>query len=260
MTTNGWGNLSDSWMLLISMSAVLTTRWHLSDPLCMRFKLSLLLLGWCSKGEFAGMKIEGRVTRISALSWTREGVYYYIMRWNHTGYIVPLLAPVKVGVYDVVKNHQQNGPLLRTESSVTGHKIIIFAPFHLPKSSRRNKPSLFFSGNEVELGSGCWQGWEELWGGITDTRMSVFSLWNVAFLFSVSFIHCRYIPDTVYFSVFGVNKLQMLVDGYLVGREFISWKYICIFPLKTSLLSIQTILLLILGSDLSISWMFFLLA
>lgn len=126
---NGWGNLSNSWMLLISMRAVLTTQWHLSDPLCTWFKLSLLLSGQCSRGEFAGMKMEGRVTCILALSWRWEGVYYYIMIWNHTEYIVPLLGPVKVGVYDLVKNHQQNSPLLRTESSVTGHKIIIFTLF-----------------------------------------------------------------------------------------------------------------------------------
>lgn len=72
-------------------------------------------------------------------------------------------------------------------------------PSHLPKNSRRNKPNSWFSDDKAKLDPGCWQAWEVLWVGTTDTNMLVSLLFSDNFLFSVSLTHHSYILNSTGF-------------------------------------------------------------
>lgn len=72
----------------------------MSDLLYIWFKLSLLLSGCYSRGEFAGVKMKEELAVFWPYPkcWKECSVYFYITRWNHAGYTAPLVAPMKAGV------------------------------------------------------------------------------------------------------------------------------------------------------------------
>lgn len=174
------------------------------------------------------------------------------MIWNHTEYIVPLLGPVKVGVYELVKNHQQNSPLLRTESSVTGHKIIIFTLFQ--KALGETSPVCSFLAMRLNQAQAVDEAGKSS-GVESQTQECLSSRYGVLLFFSLflSFIVDTCFTDFIFLSLVSVNFRCLQTAILLVSYSSLGSIHTYIFSLKNSLLGIQIILLLILGSDLSIS-------
>lgn len=67
-------------------------------------------------------------------------MYFYITRWNHAGFTAPVMVPAEVAICEAGRSQQQNRLLLRSESDVPGHNIIVFTTSHLPKGGKRECP------------------------------------------------------------------------------------------------------------------------